>query len=89
MPADILEKAPSIEEVLREVARIRTIVTDAVEDGVTSAVKALKQGREAAEDAIDETRRRVKQRPFEAMGVVFAAGILTGAMITWISSRRR
>lgn len=89
MPAEVLQKTPSVEEVLREVSRMKTVVTDAVEDGVKSAVKALKQGRENAEDAIDETRRRIKQRPFEAMGIVFAAGVLTGALITWIGSRRR
>jgi ElaB/YqjD/DUF883 family membrane-anchored ribosome-binding protein len=89
MPADLLEKAPSVEEVLREVSRIRAVVTDAVEDGVRSALKAVKQGRIAAEDALDDAKRSVRQRPFEALGVVFAAGVLTGALLTWIGSRRR
>ena len=88
MQTDFMEKAPSVDEVLREVSRIRTVVTDAVEDGVKTAVKAIEQGRETAEDMLDDAKRRVRRRPVESMGVVFAVGILTGALLTWISSRR-
>ncbi|HEY1575962.1 MAG TPA: hypothetical protein VGF82_02700 [Terracidiphilus sp.] len=87
MPADLLNNT-SVEDVIREVSRLKDVVTEAVQDGVETAVKTIKQGREVAEDAIDDARRRVKQRPFESVGVVFAAGILTGAFLTWISSRR-
>ena len=87
MALDFSEKT-SVEDVVREISHLRSVVTEAVEDGVETAVKALRQGREAAEDAIDDARRTVKQRPFQAVGVVFAAGILTGAVLTWMSSRR-
>jgi len=87
MPSDAVEMRASVEEALREVSRIKTIVTEAVEDGVKSAMKAIKQGRYAAEDMIGEARHTVKQRPFQAMGVVFAAGVLTGALIGWLASR--
>jgi ElaB/YqjD/DUF883 family membrane-anchored ribosome-binding protein len=87
MPTDVLEMPASVEEALREVSRVKTIVTEAVEDGVKSAVKALKQGRYAAEDMIGEARHTVKQRPFQSVGVVFAAGVLTGALVGWLASR--
>lgn len=87
MALEFSEKT-SVEDVIQEISRLRNVVTEAVEDGVESAVKAIRQGREAAEDAIDDARRRVKQRPFESIGIVFAAGILTGAFLTWMSSRR-
>ena len=87
MALDLSERT-SMDDVVREISRLRTVVTEAVEDGVETAVKALKQGREAAEDAIDDARRTVRQKPFQAVGVVFAAGILTGAVLTWMSSRR-
>ncbi len=89
MPTDFIEKAPSVEEVLREVSHIKTVVTDAVEDGFKSALKAVKQGRHAAEDALDEAKHKVRQKPFEAVGIVFAVGVMTGAVLTWLSSRRR
>ena len=88
MSSSILEKQPSVDDILREVSKLKMVVTDAVEEGVESAVKALKQGRDVAEDAIYEARRTVKQKPFQAMGVVFAVGVLTGSLVAWLSSRR-
>ena len=41
MASSILEKQASVEDVLREVSRLKSVVTEAVEDGVQSAVKAL------------------------------------------------
>jgi ElaB/YqjD/DUF883 family membrane-anchored ribosome-binding protein len=87
MPTDVLPMSASVEEALREVSKIKTVVTEAVEDGVKTALKAIKQGRYAAEDMIGEARHTVKQRPFQAMGVVFAAGVLTGALVGWLASR--
>jgi ElaB/YqjD/DUF883 family membrane-anchored ribosome-binding protein len=89
MSRDLMEKVPSVEDVFREVSHIKTVVTEAVEDGVKSAVKAIKQGRNTAEDVLDDAKHQVKQRPFEAMGIVFAVGVLTGACLTWVSTRRR
>ena len=52
MLADVLEKPATVENPLREVSKIRSRVTDAVEDGVRSASQAIRHGRYAAEDAI-------------------------------------
>ena len=89
MPIDLLDKPATVDDVLREVSRIKSIVTDAVDDGVKSAVKAIKTGRNAAEDVLDDAKHAVKRRPFEAVGIVFAVGVLTGSLLTWIGSRRR
>jgi ElaB/YqjD/DUF883 family membrane-anchored ribosome-binding protein len=88
MPADILEKPATVEGAPREVSKIRSIVADTV-DGVRSARQAIKHGRYAAEDVIEEAQHRVKQRPFQAMGIVFAAGVLAGGLLAWIGFRRR
>jgi ElaB/YqjD/DUF883 family membrane-anchored ribosome-binding protein len=88
MTSGILEKNATVEDVVREISRLKSVVTDAVEEGVESAVKALKQGRDIAEDAIYDARRTVKQKPFQSMGVVFAAGVLAGSLVAWLSSRR-
>jgi ElaB/YqjD/DUF883 family membrane-anchored ribosome-binding protein len=88
MLANVLEKSATVENhPLREVSKIRSMVTDAVEDGVRSASQAIRHGRYAAEDAIEEAKHTVKQRPL-AMGTVFAAGVLAGTFLTWIGYRR-
>ncbi len=89
MLADVLEKPATVEDARREVAKIRSIVTDAVEDGVRSARQAIKHGRNAAEDVIEEAQHTVKQRPLQAMGLVFAAGVLAGSLLGSIEFRRR
>lgn len=88
MPTNYVELPASVEEALREVSRIKSVVSEAVEDGVKSAVKTLRQGRVAAEDAIDDARRTVRQRPFQAVGVVFGMGVLVGGLLAWIGTRR-
>lgn len=89
MSPNLMERQASVDDVLREVSRLKAVVTDAVEEGVESAVKALRQGRDVAEDAIYGARRTVKQKPLQAMGVVFAAGVFAGSLMVWLSSRRR
>jgi ElaB/YqjD/DUF883 family membrane-anchored ribosome-binding protein len=89
MPADVLEEPATVEGVPREVSKIRSMVADTVEDGVRSARHAIKHGRYAAEDVIEEAQHRVKQRPLQAMGIVFAAGVLAGGFLAWIGFRRR
>lgn len=83
-----VELPASVEQALRDVSRIKATVTEAVEDGVKSAVRAIKQGRSAAEDAIVDARHTVRQRPFQSIGVVFGAGVLVGGLLAWMASRR-
>ena len=85
---DKLEMPATVEDVLREVSKIKTTVTEAVDDGVKSAVRTLRQGRDAAEDAIDDARRTVKRNPLQSVGVVFAVGVLVGAVISMLGRRR-
>jgi ElaB/YqjD/DUF883 family membrane-anchored ribosome-binding protein len=82
--AEILEKPVSVDEVLREVSRIKSVVTDAVDDGVRSALRTAKQGRAFAEDTIHDAKYAIKRKPLQAAGIVFAAGVVIGSLIAWI-----
>jgi ElaB/YqjD/DUF883 family membrane-anchored ribosome-binding protein len=86
---EILEKQQAqVEDLLREMSKIRSMVKDAVDDGVSSALRTARQGRDAAEDALDNAKRAVRQNPLEAVGIVFAAGIIAGFLAAWAGSRR-
>jgi ElaB/YqjD/DUF883 family membrane-anchored ribosome-binding protein len=85
MAVDLLEKQAAVEDLLNEVSRIKTIVTEAVDEGVQSALRAVKQGREVAEDTIHDARYAIKRNPFQAMGIVLAAGIAIGSLLTLFS----
>lgn len=89
MQAAVLEKPTGIEDALHEVSKIRSIVTDTVENGVRSANQVIKHGRQAAEDAIEEAKHAVKQKPFQSLGAAFSVGVLTGGLLAWIGLRHR
>jgi ElaB/YqjD/DUF883 family membrane-anchored ribosome-binding protein len=56
-------------------------VTDAVEDGVRMALKTIKQVRHVAEDVIREARHTTKEKPFQALSIVFAIGVAAGRFL--------
>ena len=89
MGMEILEKQATVEDILREMSKIKSLVADAVDDGVRSALRTVRQGRDAAEDALDDAKRAVKQNPIEAVGIVFALGVVAGCLAAWIGIRRR
>jgi hypothetical protein len=86
--AEVSEKMTTVDDVLRDLSRIRSIVTDAVDDGVKLALRRIKQGREVADDALFDAKRAVRQNPLQSMGIVFAAGVMAGAIAAWFGSRR-
>jgi ElaB/YqjD/DUF883 family membrane-anchored ribosome-binding protein len=93
MAVEILENAATLDDVVREMSKIKSMVADAVDDGVRSALRAARRGRSAAtdayEDAIDATKKAVKQRPLEAVGIAVAATLLAGGLVAWLTLRRR
>jgi ElaB/YqjD/DUF883 family membrane-anchored ribosome-binding protein len=89
MPIEELEKPATIDEVRNEISKIKGVLAEAVDDGVRTAVRAMKQGRYAAEEAIEDARHVVRKNPVEALGIAFVAGVMTGCLAGWISMRRR
>ncbi len=86
--AELLGKTASVDDVLREVSRIKSVVTEAVDDGVRSALRAAKQGKTFAEDTIHDAKYAIKRNPLQAAGIVLAAGIVIGSLIAWMCSSR-
>ena len=89
MPADVLEKPVTAEDVVHEFRNLRSDVREAVEEGVRAANRAIRHGRHAAEDAVEEAKHTIKGRPIQAVGITFAAGVLAGCFLCWIAFRER
>lgn len=90
MATEFMDRSSAtVDDVLREVTRFKGMVTEAVEDGVESAMRAIETGREAANDAMVDARRAIKRNPLQAAGIIFAAGIVMGTLLAWTTSRRR
>jgi len=69
------------------VERVKGAVADAVEDGIDAAKRALKQGRRAAEDLVDDAEHQVKQHPVSTVGAFFSIGLGLGAVIGILLTR--
>ena len=82
------EKPATVEDVLSEVSKMKSAVTEAVDDGVRSALRVVKNGRYAAEDAIDDAKHIVRKKPIQAMSVCFSAGLFAGCLLAWAGTRR-
>ena len=68
-----------------ETARLKNVVTDALEDGVHAARRAMKHGLYVAEDIMDDAAHEVKRHPLEAIATAsllsFTAGVVVGRLL--------
>ena len=88
MAQTILENQATVDDLFREVNRIKSIVTEAVDDGVQTAIRAIKQGRDVADDAVHDARFAIKRNPLQAAGIILAVGVVIGGLFTLLSTRR-
>jgi ElaB/YqjD/DUF883 family membrane-anchored ribosome-binding protein len=77
-----------LSDAARKTSRTASAVAEALEDGVSSARGSVRQGSEAAAELIDDTKKRVKRFPVEAVAITFAAGVAAGAAIVSFMRRK-
>ncbi len=74
-----------------EAVRLKAAVTDAVEDGVHAARRAMKHGLFVAEDLMEDAAHEVKRHPLEAVATAsvlsFTAGVLAGWVLFGLRKR--
>ncbi|HKX33566.1 MAG TPA: hypothetical protein VJ302_38160 [Blastocatellia bacterium] len=91
MQTEYLEKAieMGVKTALQnmEVARVKEVVDDAIEDGLAIAKRTVKRSRRNAEEMIDAATCNVKRHPLLAVGVTFGVGIGLGALVGILTSR--
>lgn len=88
MQTEIREKTIEVrDQIGAEVKRVKEVVADTVDNGIVAAKRAVKQGRRAAEDLVDDAEYRIKQRPFSTLGVTLGIGVGLGAAIGVLLAR--
>jgi ElaB/YqjD/DUF883 family membrane-anchored ribosome-binding protein len=90
MPQTVLDRATEhIAESARQASRATGGVADAIiEDGVGVVRRAAKQGGDAAEEFLNDTSQRIQRHPALTVGLTFAVGFTTGALVGWMIKRR-
>jgi len=78
-----------IGDTIHKASRAASAAAEAIEDGVRAAKRAAKQGSYAAVELLDDAKRGVQRNPFQVVLAAFAAGIGTGAAISWMIKRKK
>jgi hypothetical protein len=64
-------------------------IANVVEDYSDETRRAVRRGRLAAKDLIDEAAHSIKQRPLETVALTFGLAFGTGVLFGWLASRTR
>lgn len=73
----------------KEAQRLKEIITEAVEDGLRTARRTMKQGQEFAEETVDDAIHTVKKYPLQTVAVTFGVALAAGVLLGWLASRDR
>jgi ElaB/YqjD/DUF883 family membrane-anchored ribosome-binding protein len=89
MAENILEKADAqVADSIRKLSRATSAMADAIDEGVGVIKRAVKRSGDVAEELMDDTTQRVKRHPVETMAATLALGLVVGAFIGWMMSRK-
>ena len=89
MAENILEKADAqVAESIRKLSRATAAMTEAIDEGAEAIKLAVKRSGDLAEELMDDTTQRVKRHPVGAMVATLAVGLVAGAFIGWMVSRK-
>jgi ElaB/YqjD/DUF883 family membrane-anchored ribosome-binding protein len=70
-------------------AHIKAVVSDAVEEGLDTAGRAVKHGMQVAEKMVDEAEGAAKRHFWPTLGITFGVAFATGLLTGWLVTRRR
>jgi len=85
-----LDAARRIAHASHEAELVRSLASDAIEDGVHAvkrAVKRVKRSVEHAQDLREEAAYRVRRQPLKAIGIAASVGAAVGIALGWIVGR--
>ncbi|HEY1901237.1 MAG TPA: hypothetical protein VGG56_02325 [Terracidiphilus sp.] len=77
----LVDQAGNIGETVHKASRFTSNVADSVQDGIKTAKKAVHDGRDAVEDFIDDTARRVKRTPIQSILLSLTVGVAIGFLL--------
>jgi hypothetical protein len=86
----VVDTARRVAHMSHEARMLKSIASDAVEDGVYKALRAMKNARRDIDDVRGDAVYRIKKQPVKAVGVAFGAGVCLGiaaGALVWLAIR--
>ena len=84
----LVDQANNVGETFRRASEFTSNVAESVNDGMKTARGAVKDGRDAVEDFIDDTARSVKRSPIQSVLISLLVGLSVGFLFGRGTSRR-
>ena len=84
----LVDQASNVGESFRKASEFTSNVAGSFQDGMKTAKNAVKDGRDAVEDFIDDTARSVKRSPIQSVLLSVAAGRAVGFLLGRGTSRK-
>lgn len=84
----VAESARVAEALAKDARMLKERAADAAEDGVYTAKRTVTRTLRELEDLKRDAETRVRKAPLSAVGVTFAAGLLTGVALGWLGHHR-
>jgi ElaB/YqjD/DUF883 family membrane-anchored ribosome-binding protein len=77
----LVDQASNVGDTFRKASEFTSNVAGSVQDGMKTAKNAVKDGRDAVEDFIDDTARSVKRSPIQAVLLSLVVGLAFGFVL--------
>jgi ElaB/YqjD/DUF883 family membrane-anchored ribosome-binding protein len=77
----LVDQASNAGETFRRASEFSSDVADSVHDGIKTAKRAVKDGRDAVEDFIDDTARSLKRSPIQFVLLSVTVGLAVGFLL--------
>jgi ElaB/YqjD/DUF883 family membrane-anchored ribosome-binding protein len=84
----LVDQASNVGETFRKASEFTSNVAGSVNDGIKTAKSAVKDGRDAVEDFIDDTARSVKRSPIQSVLLSATIGLAIGFLLGRGTSRK-
>ena len=84
----LVDQASNVGESFRKASEFTSNVAGSFQDGMKTAKNAVKDGRDAVEDFIDDTARSVKRSPIQSVLLSVAAWLAVGFLLGRGTSRK-
>ncbi len=81
------ETAINLAHLSHKVAKAKTLLDDAVDDGKRKAQRVAKRSYAMAEDCIEDTTYYIKRHPWESVGLSLGIGAMLGIICGWCCTR--
>lgn len=89
MPATVIEKtSQQIEETVDKAGRMTAKIGETLHEHLDEARLLAKRQVHAAEEALDETKRKIRKHPVETVVGTLIVGVATGMLLGWVLKRK-